>query len=448
VIDKGRVHLLKTGIEHKGPVIYWMSRDQRAIDNWALLFAIEQANGLKVPLHVVFSIAPSFLGANIRHYTFMFEGLREVEIILKQLKIGFHLMMGEPEETIPQLINELDSSMLISDFDPLKIKRSWKDAVNKSIKIPHLEVDAHNIVPCRLVSQKIEFGAYTLRPKIKNLLSQLLVEIPEIPSIKVKAYSTPTSWEAAMNWINADSSVATIEWLTPGSEAGLEMLKNFINEGLTGYSINRNNPVLDGQSNLSPYLHFGQIAAQRVAMEVAKANAPMEDKSAFLEELIVRRELSDNFCFYNSNYDNIDGFHAWAKETINKHRADEREHLYSQSEFEEAKTHDLLWNAAELEMVKTGKMHGYMRMYWAKKILEWTKSPEEAMSIAIYLNDKYSLDGRDPNGYAGIAWSIGGVHDRTWSERPIFGKIRYMNYNGCKRKFNVNSYIDMVKNLK
>ena len=216
---------------------------------------------------------------------------------------------------------------------------------------------------------------------------------------------------------------------------------------MDGYSTLRNDPNESGQSNLSPYLHFGQLSAQRVAIEVMKSPASDEDKSAFLEELIVRRELSDNFCFYNPHYDATEGFPNWAKETHRIHSDDKREHTYALKEFEQGKTHDPLWNAAQMELVITGKMHGYMRMYWAKKILEWTSNPEEAMRFSIYLNDKYSLDGRDPNGYAGIAWSIGGVHDRAWGERSVFGKIRYMNYNGCKRKFDVAKYIGRIESL-
>ncbi len=165
-----------------------------------------------------------------------------------------------------------------------------------------------------------------------------------------------------------------------------------------------------------------------------------------MEELIVRRELSDNFCFYNSDYDQFSGFPEWAQKTLNEHRGDKREFIYSLEQFEHGKTHDDLWNAAQLQMVLTGKMHGYMRMYWAKKILEWTGSPEDALEIAIHLNDKYELDGRDTNGYVGVAWSIGGVHDRAWQERPVFGKIRYMSYAGCKRKFDVSTFIE--KNLR
>ncbi len=447
MINTGRVFLQKKGREQKGPVVYWMSRDQRLMDNWALLFAIEQANELKVPCHIIFTLSSSFLGAGQRQFDFMIAGLKELEVKSVSLGLGFHVLMGKPDNTLSQLVIEINASRLVSDFDPLAIKRNWKDEVNKKIEVPHIEIDAHNVVPCRVVSVKQEFGAYTIRPKIKRWLTEYLTEIPSIPEVKVKTKCVPIDWEKVVEWLNPDVSVSIVSWLKPGYIAGINALEKFIEKGIKGYSIKRNNPLINGQSNLSPYIHFGQLSAQRVAIEVSKANAPEEDKSAFLDELIVRRELSDNFCFYNKDYDNPNGFHSWAKQSIEKHRLDEREHIYKQIDFEEATTQDLLWNAAQMEMVKTGKMHGYMRMYWAKKILEWTHSPEEAMKIAIYLNDKYSLDGRDPNGYAGIAWSIGGVHDRAWNERPIFGKIRYMNYNGCKRKFNVDGYIENVQSL-
>jgi deoxyribodipyrimidine photo-lyase len=219
-------------------------------------------------------------------------------------------------------------------------------------------------------------------------------------------------------------------------------LKAFLKNKLGFYEERSNNPTADGLSNLSPYLHFGQISAQRVALEVSRTEAQQNGKEAFLEELIVRRELSDNFCYYNENYDHFEGFPNWAKETLNKHRNDTRPYIYSLDTLEDARTHDELWNAAQRQMIVKGKMHGYMRMYWAKKILEWTPSPEEALRIANYLNDRYELDGRETNGYVGVAWSIGGVHDRAWPERPVFGKIRYMSYNGCKSKFKVDAYIE------
>lgn len=448
MVHKERLYFYKEAtLKVQGPVVYWMSRDQRTNDNWALLYAVEQANSLNLPVYVVFTLAPSFPGANLRHYSFLLNGLIELRKDLSDKGIGFELLLGKPEETLPEYLTNIGASLLISDFDPLRVKKYWKEQVMQSLKIPHIEVDAHNIVPCRFVSQKVEFGAYTLRPKITKLLPRFLTSIPALPEVSSTVVSKEIDWPVLMKWLNTDESVRPVEWIKPGPAEALNALSDFLGSRLEGYSLKRNNPLVNGQSNLSPYIHFGHLSAQRVALEVTKADAPQEDKSAFLEELIVRRELSDNFCLYNPDYDNVNGFHQWASSTLNNHKDDEREFIYALNEFENALTHDPLWNAAQLEMVKTGKMHGYMRMYWAKKILEWTKSPEQAMELAIYLNDKYSLDGRDPNGYTGIAWSIGGVHDRAWSERPIFGKIRYMNYNGCKRKFDVNSYISAVSKI-
>ncbi|MGD8924028.1 MAG: deoxyribodipyrimidine photolyase, partial [Syntrophobacterales bacterium] len=233
-----------------------------------------------------------------------------------------------------------------------------------------------------------------------------------------------------------------VDWLLPGEKAAADILDQFLTTKLSTYSSKRNDPNEYAVSHLSPYLHFGQISAQRVALEVRKRKVSKASKDDFLEELIVRRELSDNFCYYNPDYDKFAGFPEWAQKTLDEHRNDKREYIYSLEQFESGKTHDDLWNAAQSEMVKTGKMHGYMRMYWAKKILEWTSSPEDALEIAILLNDKYELDGRDTNGYVGIAWSIGGVHDRAWKERSIFGKVRYMSYGGCKAKFSVKTYIE------
>jgi deoxyribodipyrimidine photo-lyase len=249
------------------------------------------------------------------------------------------------------------------------------------------------------------------------------------------------SWTSLNEKLKINKNIKSVDWIKPGEEeAGAKL--NILKTSLENYHITRNNPTIDGLSNLSPYFHFGHISPQRVAYEINRSSLPKEDRIAFLEEMIVRRELADNFCEYENNYDFFEGFHSWAQKTLNEHRNDEREYLYTLQQFEEAKTHDELWNAAQLQMVHLGKMHGYMRMYWAKKILEWTPSPEIAMQIAIDLNDKYELDGRDPGGYTGVAWSIGGIHDRAWFERPVFGKIRFMNFNGCKSKFNVKKYIE------
>ncbi len=442
-VDPWRVYALNDNRHGEGPVVYWMSRDQRAVDNWALLYARELAAKAKAPLAVAFNLVPRFLGATMRQYAFMLKGLKEVEAALANKGAAFFLLTGEPGETLPRFVKNHRISAVVTDFDPLRIKRAWKDDVAGNLAVPLYEVDAHNIVPCRFVSDKQEFGAYTLRPKIRRLLPEFMTEFPRL---RRHAYGWPGSvepvdWDRALRGVKADRSVAEVDGIKPGEKAGMTALRRFVRERLDRYSLESNDPNKEAQSGLSPYLHFGQLSAQRVALEVHAADAGEEAKAAFLEQLIVRRELSDNYCQYNPEYDSFDGMHRWAKETLDSHRDDPREYVYTADAFEEARTHDPLWNAAQTEMVKTGRMHGYMRMYWAKKILEWSASPEEAFAIAIYLNDRYELDGRDPNGYTGIAWSIGGLHDRPWRERPIFGKIRYMSYNGCRSKFDVDAYI-------
>jgi deoxyribodipyrimidine photo-lyase len=442
-----RVRTLKRGSKKKGQVIYWMSRDQRVEDNWALLYAQELALQMKAPLAVVFCLVPQFLNATLRQFGFMLKGLEQVEKSLTDLEIPFFLIEGWPKKEIPKFTSENKVSLLVSDFDPLRLKRKWKEEVANRLEIPLYEVDTRNIVPCWVASPKQEYAAYTLRPKIHRSLPEFLEEFPKLQvhpftwSGKVKS----TNWKRVVGSLEVSRDVSEVDWLEPGERAARQYLNRFLKSKLQEYAEKRNDPTKGKVSNLSPYLHFGQISAQRVALEVKKNQAKSDNKDSFLEELIVRRELSDNYCFYNEKYDKFEGFHPWAQKTLNEHRGDKREYVYSSEVFEEAKTHDDLWNAAQMEMVLKGKMHGYMRMYWAKKILEWTDSPERALEIAIYLNDRYELDGRDSNGYAGIAWSVGGVHDRAWNERPVFGKIRYMSYQGCKRKFDVKSY--MQENL-
>lgn len=444
-MNNKRVRLLQDGEQKQGSVLYWMQRDQRSEDNWALIFAQEKALETNSPLIVAFNLVPDFLEATIRQYVFMLKGLQELEIKLSKKNIPFIILLGRQETNLPKFIEDNKCSILVSDFNPLKIARIWKREVAKNISIPFYEVDSHNIVPCLVASQKVEFGAYTIRPKINRLLSEFLESYPSLKKMPQSDINFKNDWDNIFSSLKVNRDVTEIEWIKPGEDIAIKVLADFLNHKLKNYATERNDPNKEATSNLSPYLHYGQISAQRIALESEPFIEYPESQKSFLEELIIRRELSDNFCYYNKNYDSIEGFPDWAKKTINEHRNDPREFLYSIEQFEKGETHDPLWNAAQIEMVKFGTMHGYMRMYWAKKILEWTPSHEEAMKIAIYLNDKYQLDGRDPNGYTGIAWSIGGIHDRAWFDRPIFGKIRYMNYNGCKSKFDVKKYQEKFK---
>lgn len=448
-MNTARVRLLKKGRVVSGPVLYWMSRDQRIRDNWAFLYARELAVETGVPLGVVFCLVPSFLGATIRQYRFMLKGLEEVAKELVLLRVPFFLLRGEPAQEIPRFMRQRGIAALVTDFDPLRIKDTWKSGVAGSISVPFFEVDAHNIVPCWVASQKQEYGAYTLRPRLGRLLP---IFLDEFPTVEQHPYPWKESriripWNDVGSHLHIDRSVPEVEWIRPGPREARKALSRFVRSKLNAYDALRNDPVADGQSNLSPYLHFGHLSAQRVAIEVMSSETPERAKEAFLEEMITRRELADNFCYYNPRYDSPRCFPGWAQKTLERHRNDKRDFRYTIDQFEQGRTHDELWNAAQLEMVHRGKMHGYLRMYWAKKILEWTRSPERAMKVAIYLNDKYELDGRDPNGYAGIAWSIGGVHDRPWGERRIFGMVRYMSEKGCRSKFDVDAYIGKIRNL-
>lgn len=447
-IDPRRTRVLKEGVPGSGPVVYWMSRDQRTRDNWALLYAAERAQALRVPLAVIICLVPHFLNATIRQYSFMLKNLESVGSTLAGNNISLHLLFGNPALEIPRWTEDSRVAELVTDFDPLAIKSKWKNSVVRAVSMQMTEVDAHNLIPCWLVSPKQEWGAYTIRPKIRRLIGSFLENYPPLPMFPPGTRQTMPDWAAVLHSLPVNRAISGVTWIKSGEEHAESALHSFITSGLERYQKDRNNPALPGgQSNLSPYLHFGQLSAQRIALEMARTPGLTEAKEVFLEELIVRRELADNFCYYNPRYDTFQGFPEWAKQTLDAHRGDPRPYLYSLEQLEQGITDDDLWNAAQREMVIKGKMHGYMRMYWAKKILEWTESPEQAMEFAISLNDTYELDGRDPNGYAGIAWSIGGVHDRAWGQRPVFGKVRYMSYNGLKTKFDVNAYCKYVASL-
>jgi deoxyribodipyrimidine photo-lyase len=389
--------------------------------------------------------------ASKRQIEFLKRGLRQVGGKLRKLGIPLLVSQRSAMTAISALLRDNNFGAIVTDFNPLKESRKWKNNLSKKINIPFCEIDAHNIIPCWETSNKQEYAAYTIRPKINRKVNEFLTPYPKVKNhpfpIKPEDIKIPDDWGKIDNIaINNDSNIS-FSLYKPGESFAQKILKDFLSKRLFNYNNYRNDPTKNYQSDLSPYIHFGQISAQQVALKVIRSNADLAAQESFLEELIVRRELSDNFCFYNKRYDSFYGFPSWAQDTLNEHRSDPRSYTYTIDILDSAKTHDELWNAAQKEMVITGKMHGYLRMYWAKKILEWSLSPEKALSSAIRLNNKYELDGHDPNGYAGIAWSIGGVHDRAWSERDIFGKIRYMSYDGCKRKFSIPEYINKINKL-
>lgn len=443
-INEKRIRKLNKESYTTGPVVYLMQRDQRVLENWALIHSINLAHQHKTNVFVIFQLNNFAHGENERQKYFMYESLKELSDEFYNLNIPFHCIGGHTSKEIVHFLQESKVGALVTDFNPLKPVRQYKNELVERIDFPVYEVDAHNIVPVWIVSPKEEYSAYTLRRKISPMLNEFLDTYPEISPLENNVQKLQVSQELV---ITPTLNPNRIDFPKSGCEAGNNRLDEFIASGSDSYAEKRNNPNSEATSGLSPYLHFGQISSQTIALRIIRDWPENESRESFLDELIVRKELSDNFCYYNPDYDTYEGFREWAKKSLEKHKIDEREYSYTPQELEQAVTHDQLWNSAQKQMVNSGQMHGYMRMYWAKKILEWTSSPESALEIAVQLNDKYSLDGNDPNGYAGCAWSIGGVHDRPWQERPVFGQIRYMNYNGCRRKFNVEEYIQSVSQI-
>jgi len=430
-------------------VVYWMERAQRGIDNHAVDLAVQVANLFGLPLVVYFAGISNFPHANLRHCVFLNQGLPDIEADLASRNISL-VMRRSPRESHEKLLADVRAAFLIGDENPLREPERWRRQLASRIRIPFWTVDADVVVPSKLI-EKAQYGAYTIRPRLHRFLPQYLHPYENFHA--EHAWKRPRGFRAdsvhedmTRDWKRLDRSVAPVESWKGGTHAALKRLKYFTGKLLENYDVQRNHPEMDGTSCLSPYLRHGHVGPITIALAVdaaAKANPRLKAvRDSYFNELIVWRELAINFVRYTQKYDSPECAEVWAKTTIAEHARDERERLYTLDQLEGARTHDELWNAGQIQMVRHGWMHNYVRMYWAKKILEWTPDVATAMKYAIYLNDKYFLDGRDPNGYAGIAWAILGKFDRAWGERPIFGKIRYMSGASTGKKFNSKKYIE------
>jgi len=425
-------------------VVYWMQRAHRGVDNPALDVAVQAANILKKPVVTFLAPVPFYPHANLRHYRFLNEGIPDIAATLAKRDVGF-VLRRYPEHSLLKFCNEVKAALVVGDENPMREPEHWRQTATKKLKMPLWTVDADVIVPSKLL-EKPQYAAHTIRPRLQAHLKAFLR-----PSTNPRAnmpWKKPSNLDAlkadvdVTNGWKLDGSVAPVSEWRGGTRAALRLLNEFIDQKLNGYGTQRNKSEVDHTSRLSPYLHFGHISPITVALAVERSAAPKADKEAFLNQIITWRELSINLVRFNPEYDNFECGEPWAHRTLAKHAEDHRPIVYNERQLENAETHDQLWNAAQMQMVNGGWMHNYMRMYWAKKILEWTRTPAEAYQIAVGLNDKYFLDGRDPNGYAGIAWSIVGKFDRPWFERPIFGQIRYMSGESTGRKFNSKKYIE------
>jgi deoxyribodipyrimidine photo-lyase len=413
-------------------ILYWMQRAQRGYENAALNAAIALGNTLDLPIVVMF-VLTEFEAANLSHYTFMLEGIAVVRRDLQDRGTPFIIRRGKPVEQILHMARELQAAAIISDESELRTPRAWRDELKKYTPVPFACVDADVVVPGKHFPNE-EWAARTLRPKLLRLLPLYLQPVVDLEP-KHKLSNSPCDTgdvrnpRSYLSILKIDCSVRPSDYFHGGQDESKRRLLLFIHERLARYAKQRNHPELLGTSELSAYLHFGQISVQQLAWKITQYNPPSivdestdfdEGKAAFLEELLVRRELAINFVLRNPHYDEFEGCPQWGKETLRKHTLDPRAWNYSLEELEYAKTHDELWNACQCEMIESGRMHGYIRMYWAKKILEWVEDPAEAFQYAVYLNDKYEIDGRDANGYTGIAWALGGKHDRPGDLNGLF----------------------------
>jgi deoxyribodipyrimidine photo-lyase len=350
---------------------------------------------------------------------------------------------GEPDAVISAFGR--DAAVVVVDDGYVRIERRWRGSAARALECPLIEVATNVIVPVDAASPKEEYAAATLRPKIYRRLESFLTPLEKtplrVPPVGARILGHRRHREA---WPARPRPEGGRVAAQRAGVRGGRRLRAFVRRKLAAYAEDRNDPAIDGLSGLGPYLHFGQISSLAVALAVKKG--PAYGQAAFLEELIVRRELSFNFVRYNRAYDKFDGLPDWCRTTLLEHARDPRPSVYTRAELERAATHDPYWNAAQREMVLTGKMHGYMRMYWGKKILEWSASPRHAYRTALALNNAYELDGRGPNAFAGVAWTFG-KHDRPWGRRPVFGTVRSMTSAGLRRKFDADAYVRKVAAL-
>ena len=429
-----------------------MQRAQRGVDNPALDVAIALGNELGLPVIAFFSAISNFPHANWRHYHFLNQGLPDIEEDLAARNVSF-IVRRPPHNALEKLLKELDAAIVVGDENVMREPERWRAVLAKRLDIPFWTVDAEAAVPSKTFLKHF-FAVHHFRPKLYAELPKYLV--PEPVTLAHHAWDRPNNFESfdvrtdvTRGWRDFDRTCAPVDSFTGGTHAGLKKLAHFVDQKLLHYDAARNYPESDGTSQLSPYLHFGHIGpltvARAIQAAVDKGRATIQARDAFYNEVLAWRELSINFVRYVPSYDTIDCAPEWAQKTLQAHARDKRNPEYSYEQMDRGETYDEMWNAAQIQMVRHGWMHNYMRMYWAKKILEWSPTPAKAYDTCVWMNDRYFLDGRDPNGYAGVAWALAGVHDRPWFEREIFGTVRYMSGASTGRKFNSKRYIQNVR---
>ncbi|NIM04260.1 MAG: deoxyribodipyrimidine photolyase [Armatimonadetes bacterium] len=446
-------HLNRNPVNNRGRcVIYWMEAAQRAKDNLALIYAIEQANLLLKPLICYFGVDESLPTSSARLFSFMLSGIEETAAALEAKGIPFVSRLESPADGIQRLEMEIDPCLVVVDEASIHYGRQIRRKAASRFSVPLIEVDSEPVIPLRAWPGEMK-NAAAMRTRATSLWRQHLQESP-LAKLKMSGRRLRVPRRIELNDTEAMDLVTSLKLradvapspiLKGGIKAAEKQLKAFINKRLPAYANDCEQPGVEGTSGLSPYLRFGQIWAGRIALEVKKAKGSAAAKKAFLEKLLLERELAMNFCLHNPEHHSPAVMADWARQTLDAHRKDPRPFIYSREELETASTHDSLWNAAQQELLVIGRIHPALRSLWAKKILEWSASPEEAWETAVYLNDKYALDGCDASGYFNIARCLGGVSEKPRKERPVFGRLPYLASDRLMKKIDFRSYMARIQ---
>jgi len=502
--DHPRVRLANAQkpVPNRDYVLYWMQAFRRLDRNHALDQALAWSIELKKPLVVYEGLRLDYPWASARHHRFMLDGMKANAKRAKKLGINYWPFVETPELPAKGLLRKLSAKacMVITDDYPAFIVPGQIQSLAAKIDVPLLAIDGNCMVPLSQLGSTVSAAAH-LRPRIHKLFAeswgQRAVADPEFPkTVRTKVEPPFETWNPACNLdsfivsLPIDQTVPPVAGIEGGNDAGRIALGKFLTEKLNRYGMGRNNPddpQRTAASSLSPFLRHGHLSIQEVVEEVLKSAGdwqpgqldlsnrgkregyfhPDANVNSFLDEAMTWRDVGYHWHYRrmldsgirNADWKSIDGekipsyqdlkstLPAWALRSLNNHATDSRELVYTLQEWEQAKTHDPLWNAAQTELIQTGRIHNYLRMLWGKKVIEWSNSPEEAFLILEHLNNKYAIDGRDPNSYTGILWCFG-LFDRPWApERKVFGTIRFMSSGNTAKKFKLDGYYAYIKRL-
>lgn len=460
-------------------VLYWMIANRRLHYNFSLDRALEHCQALGKPLVVFEALRVGYRWASDRLHHFVLQGMADNRAVCEQYGIRYYPYVEPQPDTGKGLLAALaeKSCLVVTDDFPCFFLPRMIASAAKKLPVLLEAVDSNGLLPIH-ATQHIAQRVFDFRRLLQKELPKHLREFPrakpfhklpftdaaEVPETVVAKWPAASPEllsgdETALRTLPIDHAVPP-GYIQGGHSRARKHMLDFVKNRLPRYAADRNDPDLDGTSGLSPYLHFGHISVHEVFVELMRREKWKPEKlslrasgsregwwnmsreaEAFLDELITWREIGYNFSTHDEEYDRFESLPDWAQKTLREHTKDQREHVYTLDQFESAKTHDELWNAAQRQLVREGRIHNYLRMLWGKKVLEWTRTPMEAMETLIHLNNKYGLDGRDPNSYSGIFWVLG-RYDRPWGPiRPVYGTIRYMSSQNTARKTSVKHYL-------